>query len=102
MKTLHTVNKSPFTDPSLGSCLAVCASGDSLLLIEDGTYGALTSAPTARQLQQAITAGVAVYALGSDVAARGLTAQMAPEVTPTDYPGFVQLSCEHNNIQSWY
>jgi tRNA 2-thiouridine synthesizing protein B len=102
MKTLHTVNKSPFTDQCLGSCLAVCAPGDSLLLIEDGTYGALSSAPTAEQLQQAISAGVAVYALTSDTAARGLTAQLAPQISLTDYPGFVQLSCKHHNIQSWY
>lgn len=102
MGTLHTVNKSPFTDQALKSCLSLCAPGDSLLLIEDGTYGALTAAPTAKLLDDVTKRGIKVYALASDLAARGLDSQLAAGIVLTDYQGFVRLSCEHETIQSWY
>ena len=38
---LHIVNKSPFTTTSLESCLRVAKPGATILLIEDGVYGAL-------------------------------------------------------------
>ena len=41
MSTLHTVNKSPFGNGTLLSCLNHCKPGDAVLLIEDGVYGAL-------------------------------------------------------------
>ena len=38
---LHTVNKSPFEKNSLETCLRLADSNSSILLIEDGVYGAL-------------------------------------------------------------
>ena len=38
---LHIVNKSPFERNALESCLRLSNSGHSILLYEDGVYGAL-------------------------------------------------------------
>lgn len=38
---LHTVNKSPFERNALESCLQHAKKGSSVLLIEDGVYGAI-------------------------------------------------------------
>ena len=38
---LHTVNKSPFEKNSLETCLRLVEDNSSILLIEDGVYGAL-------------------------------------------------------------
>ena len=38
---LHTVNKSPLEKNSLETCLRLADSNSSILLIEDGVYGAL-------------------------------------------------------------
>lgn len=40
MSTLHTVNKSPFEKNALKSCLGHLCSGDAVLMIEDGVFGA--------------------------------------------------------------
>jgi tRNA 2-thiouridine synthesizing protein B len=38
---LHTVNKSPTDRNSLESCIRLAKKGGSVLLIEDGVYGAM-------------------------------------------------------------
>lgn len=102
MSTLHTVNKSPFSHTTLASCLGVCQPGDALLLIEDGVYGALASSPHAEQLRRARDAGVRLYALDSDLSARGLSGQQMDGIELTDYAGFVRLSAQQQRTQSWY
>ncbi len=102
MSTLHTINKSPFSYATLSSCLQVCGKQDGILLLEDGVFGALSGAPCAEELSTMIESGVKVYALASDVNARGLQEKLRSDVLMTDYNGFVQLSIEHNCVQSWY
>jgi tRNA 2-thiouridine synthesizing protein B len=102
MSTLHTINKSPFSHTTLASCLQVCGGQDGILLLEDGVFGALTSAPCAEALSAVIAVGVKVYALSIDVSARGLQEKIREDIITTDYNGFVGLSIEHNCIQSWY
>ena len=48
---LHTVNKSPFEKNSLETCLRLAEDNSSILLIEDGVYGALQIHPLRVQLQ---------------------------------------------------
>ena len=72
---LHTVNKSPFTNNSLESCLDCVADGAAVLLIEDGVYGALT---------------------GSTVADKVIDG-----IKLVDYAGFVDLATENDKVQSW-
>lgn len=102
MSTLHTINKSPFSHSTLASCLQVCGKNDGLLLLEDGVFGAMASAPCAADLSALIASGLKVYALASDVKARGLEAKVRSDILITDYNGFVQLSIEHTSVQSWY
>ena len=102
MSTLHTVNKSPFEHRTLRACLDVCQPGDAVLLIEDGVYGALPASPEANALSALRERQVEVYALESDLKARGLTERIANGVSIADYEKFVALSVAHNTIQSWY
>jgi tRNA 2-thiouridine synthesizing protein B len=102
MSTLHTVNKSPFTYSTLTSCISVCSDADAILLLEDGVFGAMSTAPCAEQLQGLIKRGTKVYALDSDVKARGLQEKILSDILLTNYSEFVQLSIHHRCVQSWY
>ncbi|WP_062067266.1 sulfurtransferase complex subunit TusB [Cellvibrio sp. OA-2007] len=102
MSTLHTINKSPYSHNTLTSCLAVCSENDGILLLEDGVFGAITSAPVADELQKLIQNGISVFALISDIKARGLEDKLAPNIKLVDYNIFVQLTINHRSVQSWY
>lgn len=96
MPTLHIVNKSAFARDALSACLARAAEGDCLLLIEDGV-GSVRH-PTLR----AAAARLQVFVLREDAAARGIAdASIPPEVTLTDYPGFVALAARCHPIIGW-
>ena len=92
---LHIVNKSPHERNALASCLRVAQPGQALLLIEDGVIAA-----TGPGLGDAASR-LKVYALAPDLAARGLSAKVAPGITAIDYAGFVDLVAEHSTSQSW-
>jgi tRNA 2-thiouridine synthesizing protein B len=101
MAMLHTVNKSPFEKNSLDSCIDHALKGSSILLFEDGVYGALKGTTISDKVSQAM-GNVSVYVLGSDLRARGLSEERIIEgITVTDYPGFVDLAGSHDNVQSW-
>jgi tRNA 2-thiouridine synthesizing protein B len=102
MSTFHTINKSPYTHNALSSCLKVCTANDGILLLEDGVFGTLTSAPGAEELQALIKQGIKVFALINDIKARGLEEKLAPDIKPIDYSTFVQLTLDHRCVQSWY
>lgn len=102
MSILHTVNKSPFTHSTLGSCLPVLQSGDALLLIEDGVYGGLNSCPLAQTLEDLKNRGVALFTLIEDARARGIEDQQSSAFTAVDYTRFVELCAQHKSVQSWY
>lgn len=102
MSTLHTVNKSPFERNSLDTCLSVAGEGSTVLLIEDGVAGALQSTTASASISDAMGKGVKFAVLGEDLAARGLaTDRVMDGISVVDYVGFVQLSTEHDNVQSW-
>ena len=99
MKTLHTLNASAREVPDLLARLLRSASpGDSVLLIEDGVYNLADSTALA-----AIDAGeLGLYALQTDLAARGLQALAAEAGTAlVDDSGFVTLACNHAKVVSW-
>lgn len=101
MGTLHTVNKSPFQNQSLLSCLGHAKAGDAVLMIEDGVYGATTGTAVSDALAN-MAADVSLYVLGADLAARGIDAgRMAEGVTSVDYEGFVDLAASHDRVQNW-
>ncbi|SDJ25512.1 sulfurtransferase complex subunit TusB [Aliiruegeria lutimaris] len=101
MSTLHIVNKSPFGHGSLLSCINHCKSGDAVLLIEDGVYGALSGSV----VEHAVTTcapSVSIYVLEGDAQARGLAPEkLIGTVKPVGYDGFVDLVAESDRTQSW-
>ncbi len=102
MSTLHTINKSPYVHNTLASCLKVCIESDGIVLLEDGVFGIIPSAPGAEELQTLMKRGVKVFALINDIKARGLEEKLAPDIQPIDYNSFVQLTLDHRCVQSWY
>lgn len=102
MPILHTVNKSPFQDNTMHSCLAVCSTEDSVIFIEDGVFGALLASPVVSDIKKLSAGGTRFYALTNDVAARGIAEKLLPNITRVSYRDFVRLSIECKQIQSWF
>ena len=101
MTMLHTVNKSPFEKNSLASCLNHATNGSAVLLIEDGVYGALQGTSVSDAVKAAM-GNVSIYALQSDIDARGVNHdRLIENIKLIDYSGFVDLAAEHPKVQSW-
>ena len=101
MSDLHTVNKSPFEKNSLDTCLKLSKTGSSILLLEDGVYGAMAGTSVAGLVTSAL-ADKKVYALGPDLKARGLDeSRMIDGVEVVDYAGFVDLAESNDKVQAW-
>jgi len=97
MAMLHLVNKSPYDTCSLNTASTIMKSGDQLLLIEDGVYGAIKSGKAAGLLN-----GLKVFVLGPDLAARGISEdKLANDIDVIDYAGFVDLVEANDKVQSW-
>ena len=100
MSELHTVNKSPFEKSSVDSCLAHVQEGSAVLFYEDAVYAAMEGTSVSSKVKAA--AGVKLYALGPDVAARGIPAdRLIAGVEVIDYAGFVDLSVQHSKVVAW-
>ena len=97
---LHVVNKSPFTTTSLESCLRVAKPGATILLIEDGVYGALDGSRVSDAVRAAL-ADRTVCVLGADAAARGVADKVLDGIGVVDYDGFVDLVAANDGVQSW-
>ena len=101
MSMLHIVNKSPYERNSLTAAVGHMTDGDTLLLIEDGVYGALSGSAVTEAVQ-ASAADVSIHVLDGDVKARGLDAgKLLGEVTAVGYDGFVDLVAGHDRTQAW-
>lgn len=101
MSTLHTVNKSPFATQTLQSCLDHAKDGDSILMIEDGVYGAATGTAIG-DVVAARSGAVSLYVLEPDMAARGINAaRLIDGVKPVDYAGFVDMAAKSDRVQAW-
>ncbi len=99
--TLHTYNKSlDAGEARLQTCLRMLASGDSLLLLEDGVYVALQLQENT-QIRNMIPAGVGLYALAPDLVARGISAKIPVDFSGIDYADFVRLCLKHPRVVNW-
>ncbi|MHB1591423.1 MAG: sulfurtransferase complex subunit TusB [Sulfuricella sp.] len=97
---LHIVNKSPSERNTLDSCLRMAKKGSTILLIEDGVYGATKGGVAEKKLKAAM-ADVKVYALWPDLEARGMLDSVIDGIEHVDYNGFVDLVAADKNVQSW-
>ena len=99
---LHIVNKSPFENHTLDSCLrvAINQTGAALLLTEDAVYAASKGNTIESKMKDAM-GKIKVYALWPDIEARGMQDRVIEGIKMVDYGGFVDLVAEHSNCQSW-
>jgi tRNA 2-thiouridine synthesizing protein B len=96
MAILHTINKSPFEKNSLDTCLRIAGEGSSVLLIEDGVYGAMDGTSLNGKLGDASNR-LQFYVLGPDLKARGLSEEDVMDcIEVVDYDGFVDLVTGHD------
>ena len=96
MALLHTVNKSPFEKNSLETCLRIAVEGSSVLLMEDGVYGAMNGTSLNGMLSDAGNR-LQFYVLGPDLKARGLSEENVMEgIEVVGYDGFVDLVVGHD------
>ncbi|HEX20296.1 MAG TPA: sulfurtransferase complex subunit TusB [Acidiferrobacteraceae bacterium] len=101
MTTLHTVNKSPTDRNTLEACLRLAKEGSSVLMIEDGVYGALKGTQKSGIVKDAMK-GIKFYVLGGDLKARGIDeSKLIDGMKVIDYAGFVNLAAENDRVQSW-
>ena len=102
MNILHTVNKSPFTHSALIDCLEICSKDDIVILIEDGVIGIMPQAAHSEKIDRAIRNGTKIYALETDIKARGLQPYLSETIDTANYEKFVELCTKCTSIQSWY
>ena len=101
MSTLHIVNKSPFERNTLHSCLRLAKKGSAVLLFEDGVIGAIKNTKFSEKITGAM-GDFSFFASGPDIKARGLSNNSVIDgINVIDYNGFVDLTTEHNTVQSW-
>ena len=98
---LHLVNRSPFQENALETCLRIARPGSALLLYEDGVYAAVQGTGVEAGLRAAASV-LRVCVLEPDLAARGLSdAALVPGVERVDYDGFVELAIEYDSVTTW-
>jgi len=98
---LHTVNKSPFENSTLLSCISLCAKNSSILFIEDAVISAMKSTKFTDMINNSLK-DFKIYALKPDLEARGLSLDNVIEgVKVVGYEEFVDLTTEHDSVQSW-
>jgi tRNA 2-thiouridine synthesizing protein B len=101
MADLHTVNKSPFEKNSLETAIKCSLAGSSILLIEDGVYGAMKGAAAEGMVKGAM-GDRKVYALKSDLMARAIKDDRVIDgIEIIDYAGFVDLVEANDKVQAW-
>jgi tRNA 2-thiouridine synthesizing protein B len=98
MATLHVLSHSPFSDSRLSSCLRLLGANDGLLLSGDAVY-ALQPGSAQCQALELMPESIGLFALDEDLGARAISAPQRVQVV--DYPGFVELSCRFDKVNSW-
>jgi len=92
---LHTVNKSPYANTTLESCLRFVQADDVILLLEDGVYAAASGTSKSHLIEKVLDTH-AVYAIQADVKARGLD-NLIEGIKLADYQDFVKLLEQHRS-----
>ena len=101
MPMLHIVNRSPYERNSLNTAVGLMRDGDTLLLIEDGVYGA-TKGTAAEEMLKGAMGDKKVYALKPDLMARAIKEDRVIDgIEVVDYAGFVDLVEATDKVQAW-
>lgn len=98
---LHIVNKSPYDRNNLASCLRLAKKQSAILLIEDAVYAVLADGEQSHLLNNVLN-DYQLFVLEPDLRARGLVDKpLIKGIKQIDYDGFVELTEQQTNIQSW-
>jgi len=95
---LYTINKSPFSNAALDTCIDFAAKDEPILLFEDAVYAAQEGTKIAAKVTEVLKSNP-VYALEADLEARGIKSTISG-VQVINYDGFVEL-VEKNKVHSW-
>lgn len=95
---LHTIQASPGS-AAFADCLRVLAPNDTVLLLGDGVYAAITGSEALASLRDC---QVAVHVLTQDVAAAGIGELLADDVAQAGYADFVALTEVCARQLAWY
>lgn len=93
LSVLHTLSQLAPSPAALAETLTYLAPGSSVLLYQD----AVAVASQARFAE--VLSGYTLYVLEEDLKARGLSLELS--ATLVDYPRFVALTLQHDNVQAW-
>ena len=96
MSTLHVLSHSPFGDERLTSCLRLLGASDALLLSGDAAYALQ---PGTAPFSALVSRKVKLFVLAEDAQARAV--QVPDWAEAIDYPAFVELSIQHDKVNSW-
>ncbi|MCR8930634.1 MULTISPECIES: sulfurtransferase complex subunit TusB [Pseudomonas] len=96
MSTLHVLSHSPFGDDRLNSCLRLLGSADALLLCGDAVYALQPGGAPFSALQDK---KISLFVLLEDAQARAI--EIPDWAKVIDYPAFVELSIDHDKVNSW-
>ncbi|MCF4997078.1 sulfurtransferase complex subunit TusB [Pseudomonas syringae] len=96
MSTLHVLSHSPFGDDRLTSCLRLIGSADALLLCGDAAYALQADTAPFNALD---ARRVKLFVLAEDAEARAIDVPDWAQMI--DYPAFVELSIEHDKVNTW-
>ncbi|MDM8559119.1 sulfurtransferase complex subunit TusB [Candidatus Parabeggiatoa sp. HSG14] len=98
---LHTVNKSPYETNSLSSCLRLARKGHTILLFENGIYGALKGTCFENVVTDALNK-YQICVLMPDIEARGMRVDnVITGIKTVDYAEFVDLVASNSTVQAW-
>ncbi|MDV6254143.1 sulfurtransferase complex subunit TusB [Vibrio sp. EA2] len=84
------------TVSALESAVAMFSEQDDILLMEDAVYAANPQHPAFHHVKNAT-----VFALESDIQARGMGNRISPSVTIVSYTGFVNLTVKQEKSLTW-
>ena len=81
---------------ALDDAMALYSQQDDALLIEEAVYAANPQHKAFSKVK-----GPSVFALQSDIEARGMGNRISPSVTVIDYAGFVELTVKQAKSLTW-
>ena len=84
------------TVSALEDAVAMFSEQDDILLIEDAVYAANPQHQAFHHVKSA-----AVFALESDIQARGMGNRISPSVVVVSYSGFVELTVKQDKSLTW-
>ncbi|WEM42525.1 sulfurtransferase complex subunit TusB [Photobacterium sp. DA100] len=95
---LHIFTRSPFQTQAYVEAAAMISPNDSILLIQDAVIAATVENSPIFSLRDA---GVKIFLLAEDLAARGLQDKLKLDVNVVDYKGFVGLTVDCETQMKW-